>query len=204
MHWLWDNRQWVFSGAGVTALVALFYFFRHYFLPPSNPATTSVAVSAGGDVVVATGSKIQQTVNTPTVVNSSPTINLSLPAPPAEARARAKYEEWRELIKELHESLGQIGYAFYPILAISPDGSNDYEAGIRRGFHVIRNRILIAEPLKKARILEEFEEMVQYAVSAHNPRDPNQHGCPTMNGFDMKASAFEDELMEIARKDVAG
>lgn len=119
MHWRWDNRQWVFSGAGVTAFIALFYFFRHYFLPASNPAT-SVAVSAGGDAVVTTGSKIQQTVNSPTVVHSSPTINLSLPTPPAEAPARARYEEWRELINELHKSFGQIGFAFLPINVITP------------------------------------------------------------------------------------
>ena len=62
MHWLWDNRQWIFSGAGVTVFIALFYFVRHYFLSASNTATTSVAVPGGRDAIVATGSKIQQTV----------------------------------------------------------------------------------------------------------------------------------------------
>jgi hypothetical protein len=124
-------------------------------------------------------------------------------APPTSATGRERYDEWRELTDELHESLIQIGYAFLPANVITPGiEDNDYEAGIRKGYRAIRSRILIAQALERAGVLEKYEELVRYAVSADRPRDPAQRGSPTAAGFDMKATAFQNELMKIARKDM--
>ena len=60
---------------------------------------------------VAGGTNISQTIN-------SPTVNLSLPAASFGAPGHEQYEEWRELIDEIHESIEQMGYAFMPILAL--------------------------------------------------------------------------------------
>ena len=145
---------------------------------------------------VATGSHISQRVN-------SPNVSLTLPVLPSGAPGRERYEEWRELIHELHEALSQIGYAFLPINVITPGIEiNDPEKGMRRGYRVIRDRLFIADTLAREKVLERYEELVKYAISRDAPREPSQRGCPTMNGFDMKASAFEDALMEIARKDI--
>ncbi len=54
---------------------------------------------------------ISQTIN-------SPTVNLSLPVASFGAPGHEQYEEWRELIDEIHESIEQMGYAFMPILAL--------------------------------------------------------------------------------------
>ena len=97
-----------------------------------------------------------------------------------------------------------MGYAFMPIVVITPgDESNDYQAGIRRGNRVLRDRIFIAESVKKYRLIEKWDELVLYAHSGRAPRDRWERGCPTMGGFDKKARAFLDEkLMEIAREDM--
>src|SRR5262249_14621986 len=36
---------------------------------------------------------------------------------------------------------------------------------------------------------------------ARTPREPSQRGCATRVGFDLMASNFEDELMELAQRD---
>lgn len=140
------------------------------------------------------------------LANGLPTVaragSLPLSSPPAGTARRERYEEWRELRDELHGAFYQIGYAFSEINVITPGvEDNDPNAGIRRGYNVIRNRILIAAVLKEAQIEQKYTELVQYAHSAWNPREPNQRGCPTVVGFDAKARALEDEILELARKD---
>jgi hypothetical protein len=198
MHWLSQNYQWIFSGIGVLILGLLIE--RRRRLSKGQPEKeNSAALTAQGakvmDSPVASGSNISQKVN-------SPTINLSLPATTASVPGGERYGEWRELIHELHESLQQMGYAFLPMNVITPgDETNDYAAGIRRGYRVLRNRILIGDVLKDAGMLDKFDEIVKYAISAQSPRDQSQRGCPTMVGFDMAASKFNDEVVELARKD---
>jgi hypothetical protein len=203
MSWFSDNYKWLFDGVGGAVALALVGFVFHRWFQSKQEqggqvaqTTLKVEDSSVTNSPVAAGSNITQTVN-------SPTVNVTLPAPPSSPAGREKYEEWRELIRELHESFIQIGYAFLPLNAITPGvEDNDYQAGIRRGYRVIRSRIFIAETLKKEGVLEKYEEIVRYAISATCPREPSQRGCPTMNGFDLKAGAFQDELMQIARKDM--
>jgi hypothetical protein len=62
MHWLWDNKEWLFSGIGVALLGWIFTKLSR------QPADSSVAVSAtrGSSIVgspVANGSHISQTVH---------------------------------------------------------------------------------------------------------------------------------------------
>jgi hypothetical protein len=192
MNW-WE---WVFSGIGVLAVALLIEWLRRRPHPSGQQATITAQGARVSDSPVASGSNILQTVN-------SPTYNVSLRVPTAAgAPGNERYSEWRELIHELHESFQQIGYAFLPLNVITTGiETNDYEAGIRRGYHVLRNRILIADVLKNAGMMEKFQKIVEYAVSADTPRDPSQRGCPTVTGFDIMASKFEDELMDIARKD---
>lgn len=206
MRWIWDNRTWIFSGAGVSAFVGIIYIVQR-FITRRNPELQTVGHSSHAETgaAAATGSHISQTVNSPTILNS-PTINMALP-PPSTNIGNAgyqRYAEWRELLSELHESFKQIGYAFYEINVISAgDESNDANAGIRRGYRVIRNRLLIADILKRNNVLERYEAIVRYALSAHGPRDPNQQGCPTVFGFNEMASHLEDELTKLAQANLA-
>lgn len=96
-----------------------------------------------------------------------------------------------------------MGYMFQPFNVIAPsDDRNDPYAGIARGYRVIRNRLYIADALEKAGLVKEWEELVQYVVSRDVPRDTNQRGCPTPVRFDLKAAAFHDRLVQVARDDL--
>jgi hypothetical protein len=95
-------------------------------------------------------------------------------------------------------------FAYRPpsgVIDVDEDQREDYHDGIQRGYRVLRSRILIANVLKNAGMLEKFQSIVDYVVSAHTPREPSQRGCPTVTGFNIKAGQFEDEVMELARKD---
>jgi hypothetical protein len=198
MHWLSQNYQWIFSGIGVLILGLLIERWRRSSKGQPKKENSAALTAQGAKVTaspVASGSNISQKVN-------SPTFNVSLPASTLSAPGGERYGEWRELIHELHESFQQMGYAFLPVNVITPGNEiNDYEAGIQRGYRVLRSRILIADALKNAGMLDKFAEIVKYVVTAQSPRDRSQRGCPTMVGFDMLASKFSDEVMELARKD---
>lgn len=200
MHWLSTNYQWVVA---VVAMPIILLLLKRWADSPKKTAgvapTPQAVLSAEGSSVsnspVVGGSGNTQNVN-------APVFNVSLLDSTPGAPGSPRYSEWRELVHELHESFQQIGYAFLPLNVITPGiETNDYEAGIRRGYRTLRNRILIADALKNAGMMEKFQKIVEYAVSADTPRDPSQRGCPTMTGFDIMASKFEDELMELARKD---
>jgi hypothetical protein len=195
LRWIWDNRQWLFSGVAVSALLLLFELFRR-----KRPRT--VALTAHERATVATGSNISQSINSPTVLHW-PTINLPPPSPPSGTTDQQRYNEWRELIGEIDKSFIQIGYAFHDINVIKPrDDSNDPQAGIQSGLRAISNKLLIADALKQAHILEKYQEIVRYALSAHDPLDPGQQPCPTIQGFNVKARAFQQEITEMAQRDM--
>jgi hypothetical protein len=145
---------------------------------------------------VATRANIWQTIN-------SPKLNLSLPAPTSGTPGRERYDEWRELIDEIHESIEQMGWAFVPLVPVKPgDERNDYQAGIRRGNRVLGNRIFIADAIQKAGLKKDWDELVLYTHSVRGPIDRWQQGAPTMGGFDTKARKFQEKLMRIARQDM--
>lgn len=147
------------------------------------------------DSAVATGAGNTQHVN-------SHNVTYTIPVLPSGAPGRERSDEWRELVNELHHAFGQIGYAFNQINVITPGHEeNDYEAGIRRGHRAIRNNFFIADVLTRERISDKYQELVDYARLGRTMK-PYQPGCPTMGAFDLKTSAFEDELMTIARADI--
>jgi hypothetical protein len=114
-----------------------------------------------------------------------------------------KKAEWRELIDELDKSLIAMGHAFSTVNVVSAsDPWNDPMAGIGKGNRIIHDRIFIADALKKHGVLAKWEELVRYTSDASNPREPSQQGEPTPVGFSLKANAFQDELLRIARKDL--
>jgi hypothetical protein len=192
MNW-WE---WVFSGIGVLGLGLLIEWLRRRSRSSGLEATITAQGAKVSDSPVASGTGITQNVN-------SPTFNVSLPAAAPGSPGNDRYNEWRELTNEIHESLKIMASAFlrsYPGI-IDVDAPADYHDGIRKGDRAFRNRILIADVLKNAGMLEKFKSIVEYAVSADTPRDPTQQGCPTAVGFDMRASEFEEELMELARND---
>jgi hypothetical protein len=181
----------------VLSLIVGWFQLRKKEASPQSLAVSQHSESPVTDSAIATGSGITQHVN-------SHNVSVTLPVLPSGAPGHERSGEWRELTRELHEAFVQIGYAFIPLNAVTPGHEeNDYEAGIRRGYRVIRNRLFIADTLKREKVLEKYDEVVKYAISARSPRERNQRGCPTMNGFDMKTGALEDELMEIARKDIS-
>lgn len=206
--WVWDNRQWLFSGVAVSALLLLFQLFRKRGGAAPVTAHESAAVATGSNISqsvnspAATGSNISQTINSPTVVHA-PTINVAIPVPPAGTGEHQRYNEWRELVSELDKSLSQIVYAFLEINVMTPgDDSNNPQAGVQRGLRAIDHKLLIADALRQAHIREKYLEIVHYAFSAHEPRDPRQRGCPTVQGFDVKAQAFQEELTRMAQEDM--
>src|SRR6266436_2538579 len=190
MGWIIQNYKWI---------VDLFEAVLGWIKPSSHAAPSSTLTAQGAKVInspVASGTNISQTIN-------SPTVNLSLPTPLFGAPGRERYEEWRELIDEIHESIEQMGYAFVPIVAHRVgDERCDYQAGIRRGNRVLRNRILIAETIQKSGLIQDWDELVQYAHSGRGPHDRWEQGSPTMGGFDVRARAFQEKLMRLARDDM--
>src|SRR6267142_4449751 len=192
MNW-WE---WVFSGVGVLVLSILIQWLKGRSHSSATQATVTAQGAKVSDSPVASGTGITQNVN-------SPTFNVSLPAAAPGSPGSDRYNEWRELTNEIHESLKAMASAFhrsYPGI-IDVDARADYHEGIQKGDRALRNRILIADVLKNAGMLEKFKSIVEYAVSADTPRDPTQQGCPTAVGFDMRASKFEEELTELARND---
>jgi hypothetical protein len=201
MHWLSENFKWLFDGfAGLVVTAVAGYLIRFFQKRSSEHQSGTAALNTQGAKVtnspVASGSHISQNIN-------SPTLNLSLPTPSFGAPGRERYKEWRELIDEIHESIEQMGYAFVPIVAHQVgDERCDYQAGIRRGNRILRNRILIAETIQKSKLTQLWDELVQYAHSGRGPRDRWEQGSPTMGGFDVKARAFQEKLMRAARDDM--
>src|SRR6266478_2827197 len=189
MKWLSENYKWLFDGVAGAAVISVIGYVIHHFLGSQGRQQGAAALTAQGakvtDSPVASGTNISQTIN-------SPTVNLSLPAPSFGAPGRERYDEWRELVDEIHESIEQMWYAFVPLVAHKGgDERCDYQAGIRRGNRVLRNRILIAEAIQKSGLIQDWDELVRYAHSGRGPRDRWEQGSPTMGGFDVKAQAFQ-------------
>ena len=192
MNW-WE---WVFSGIGVLGLGLLIEWLRRRSRSSGQQATITAQSAKVTDSPVASGTGITQNVN-------SPTFNLSLPAVAPGSPGSERYNEWRELIDEIHESIVRMGYAFMPLVPVKTgDDRNDYQAGIRRGNRVLGNRILIADAIQKSELKKDWDELVQYAHSGRGPRDRWEQGSPTMGGFDTKARAFQEKLIQVAREDM--
>jgi hypothetical protein len=93
-----------------------------------------------------------------------------------------------------------MGYAF--VAFKMHDERYDYQAGIRRGNRILRNRILIAAPIEESGLLKDWDELAQYAHAGRRPRDRWEKSSPTMGGFDTKAHTFKEKLMQVASEDM--
>jgi hypothetical protein len=104
--------EWVFSGIGVLALAFFIEWLRRrsHSSPPQSASITAQNAKVS-DSPVASGTGITQNVN-------SPTFNLSLPAVAPGSPGSERYNEWRELIDEIHESIVRMGYAFMPLVPV--------------------------------------------------------------------------------------
>ena len=112
-----------------------------------------------------------------------------------------KKAEWRELIDQLDQSLTAMGYAFVTVNVVSPDGSNDPQEGITKGNRVIRDRIFIADAVRKYGVLESWEELVKYTSEASITRSPSQHGA-NLVGWLARVNRFQEGTLQAARKDL--
>jgi len=202
VNWLSGNYKWLFDGFAGASVIALVGWLLKTARRSQPQTGTKIGNSRVTGSAVATGSHNLQNVN-------SHNINVTLPVLASGAPGRERYDEWRELTHEIHEAFIHMGQAFnssdrWPqggIIDIDPEG-NDYQAGIQRGDRALRSRLFISDTLATEKVLDKYRQIIEYVVSAHTPRDPNQRGCPTRNGFEMKARAFEDELARIARVDI--
>ena len=99
--------EWVFSGVGVLALALFIEWLRRRSRSSPQSASITAQDAKVVDSPVASGTGIIQTVN-------SPTINVSLPAPAPGSPGNERYNEWRELIDEIHESRTTLGGCMDP------------------------------------------------------------------------------------------
>jgi hypothetical protein len=114
-----------------------------------------------------------------------------------------KKNEWRELIDRLQVGLAAMACKFDPIRTgdardLMSDPDNAFGAGVR----LLRDRIFIAEAIRKYKIEEKWTTVATYAESADAPREPHQRGAPTRTGYALKATAFHDDLVNVARLDL--
>jgi len=69
MNWVWENRTWLFSGAGLTALACVVSLVRRFWLakketaPGHAPVMAKVEKNTMTNSPVAIGSNISQTIN---------------------------------------------------------------------------------------------------------------------------------------------
>jgi hypothetical protein len=125
------------------------------------------------------------------------------PAAPSPAFAQARYEEWKKLDGVLRTCARAMGYAFVPINSFRPgDERNDPGAAMQRGYDALNGSLLIADALAKNGVIEKWNALVLYVHSQYEPREPDQRGAPTENGFDIRAKAFLEELGRVAREDL--
>jgi hypothetical protein len=112
--------------------------------------------------------------------------------------------EWRELIDKMDTCLSRTQGAFKHPLAERLTNPFNYMATLGIGSGVMNDRIFIAETLKKSGITQKWRDISAYVCASDLPRDENQQGAaPTLNGYIIKVNAFQDELIRVAREDLA-
>ncbi len=198
MKWLIENYKWLFDGAAIAAVIFVAQIFvnRRKRGRPSQKESSTLIAKDVSDSVLASGFNISQNIN-------SPTLNFSLPAPTSGTPARERYDEWREIIDEIHEALDQMANAFLPFVERRVgDDSWDFRAGIRRGNRVLHNRILIAASLERSRLTYDWDDLVRQVQGVHENPDRWDKRSPTMGGFYEKASDFQERLIRVAREDM--
>lgn len=114
--------------------------------------------------------------------------------------------EWRELIDALESAMKRMRLRFPPEYGLREgprSAEEDWPGGMELGIRVVRNRIFIAEVIKRCGIVDKWDELVRYVLSVGSPRDRMQQGgLPTLNGYTMKSAELQDLLIKVSREDL--
>jgi len=115
-----------------------------------------------------------------------------------------KKSEWRQLIDCLRDGISGMALGFESVVRPIDEHEpmNNPETAYGEGIHLLRDRIFIAGAIRKYKIESKWTELAQYIEMAHAPRDPHQRGALTRTGYFIKANAFQEELVNIARRDL--
>ena len=112
-----------------------------------------------------------------------------------------KKAEWRELIDKMITCLSRTqGALSHPASERLTEPFN-YTATLAIGNGVLNDRIFIADVLKKSGITSKWRDIIAYVCASDSPRDETQP-LPTENGYRLKANAFQDEIVRVARADL--
>jgi hypothetical protein len=86
-------------------------------------------------------------------------------------KANRKNAEWEALVRGLEDSLDTISRAFVSPATSTSESILRVEAGIRRGYCALHNRLTIAETLRKYGLVKKWDEIAMYAMLAASPSD---------------------------------
>src|ERR1700723_536882 len=108
--------------------------------------------------------------------------------------------EWRELIESMNEGIEKMGYAFERGVArAASDPLRNWMGAMGAANRTLRSRIFIAEIIEKRGIVKSWDDLMHYVLASDNPRDPRTHGgIPTLNGYNSKAIALQDEIIRVS------
>jgi hypothetical protein len=112
-----------------------------------------------------------------------------------------KRMEYKELLDGLRECMDNMSGAFLSVNVTKPQNLPD--VAIARGNTLIQGRIFVGPALEKFGIQKRWDELAAHIIEAETPRAPNQRGCPTLTSFGLKCNAFENDLNNFVRKDLA-
>jgi hypothetical protein len=193
--WLAQNKEWVFSGAGLTVIGLGIWIVRRLF---PRPPVGAPHVTQSPTITVA-----PSVTQSPTIT-VAPTFNNSVVVPPNNSTfSHARYAEWQRLDKDLRACLRAMAGTFLPLNSYKPgDPEADPRAAIQHGYDALQGSLLIADVIMKSGLLDKWNDLVVYTHSRHEPRDPEQRGVPTPIGFDLRAKDFLITLGRVAREDL--
>jgi hypothetical protein len=204
MHWLWENRQWVFSGVGLSVVALGAWIFRASLARLFRKPQPSAAVPLQGDVSVGDGSPVAAGNNIQQTIKDSYNTTVALPA----LVANKRYEEWQKLIQEFPKILDEMAEAFSNkswrqggIIDVDGDDQKPF-AAIRRGNLMVQGQLYIAEVFKNSGLLDKWNELVKGTEAGDFERGPNELGYSSISRFMRKKHTFMAELTRVAREDL--
>jgi hypothetical protein len=181
MNWITLNRTWLFSGAGIATLSALWWILNRFLYP--RPDTNEVTQS--------------------TTITVSPTFNNSVVLPPSSSPLlEERYEEWQKLDRALRACIREMEAAFVPFNSYRPgDPRNDPRAATHRGEDVLHGSILITDSLTKNGLFDSWAALVKYVQTRYEPPAPGQPRM-TATRFSEISSEFLATLKNAALEDL--
>jgi hypothetical protein len=114
MNWLWENRTWLFSGVGVSALTALVWFVRRLWVPAKQPSITAEGAATIENASLV-GSPVAMGPNISEVIHAPPTTGISQTQPT------------QEKIRSEIEGLGTIRFDYLPVSPLENGWTSAYK-----------------------------------------------------------------------------